>query len=183
MVGIYTKTGDQGKTSLGNGERVGKENCLISALGDLDELNCLLGLSINFIKNRETRKSLANLQNLIFNIGAEIAMGNLPSRRKFHHLSGEDVLNMEKGIDIVEKQLSELKAFILPGGSKGASSLHLARAVCRRGERTIVELHNSGKIKNKALLPFMNRLSDFLFVLARMENKGTKNPDVLWHKN
>ena len=168
---------------MGNGERVGKESCLISALGDLDELDCVIGLSINFVKNKEIRRSLATLQNLIFNIGAEIAMGNLPSHREFHHLSTEDVLNLEKAIERIEKQLSPLRAFILPGGSKGASSLHLSRAICRRGERTIVELYNSGWIKNKAILPFMNRLSDFLFVLARMENKRTKNPDVLWNKN
>lgn len=180
---IYTKTGDQGKTSLGNSKRIGKENCLISTLGDLDELNCLLGLSINFVKNKEIRKSLATLQNLIFSIGAEIALGSLPSRRDFHRLSGEDVLNIEKGIERIEKQLSTLRAFILPGGSKGAACLHLARAVCRRGERSIVELYNLGKIKNKTILPFMNRLSDFLFVLARVENKRAKKPDVLWNKN
>lgn len=180
---IYTKTGDKGKTSLGNGERVGKEDCLVSALGDLDELNCLLGLSLNFVENKEVRKSLTALQNLIFNIGAEISEGGQPSHREFHHLCEEDILNLEKSIDGVEKQLSPLRAFILPGGSLGTSFLHLARAVCRRGERNIVELYNSGKIKNKVILPFTNRLSDFLFVLARMENKRAKNPDVLWNKN
>ncbi len=180
---IYTKTGDNGKTSLRNGERVGKESCLISALGDLDELNCLLGLSIKFIKNKEVNKYLTTLQNLIFNIGAEIAIGKRATRGNFHHLGEENISNLEKNIDRIEKQLSPLKAFILPGGSKGASLLHLARAVCRRGERNIVELYNLEKIKNKAILPFMNRLSDFLFVLARMENKRTKNPDVAWNKN
>lgn len=183
MVSIYTKTGDKGKTSLSNGKRIGKENCLISALGDLDELNCLLGLSTKFVNNKEVKKSLATLQNLIFNIGAEISEGGQSSHREFHHLCEKDILNLEKSIDGIEKQLPPLQAFILPGGSLGASFLHLARAVCRRVERNIVELYNSRRIKNKVILPFTNRLSDFLFVLARMENKRTKNPDVLWDKS
>lgn len=176
---IYTKTGDDGETSLRNGVRVKKFDCLIEVLGNLDELNCVLGLSINFIKTKEAKRLIPKIQNSLFNMGSEISLSTQDSYKK---ISENEVKELEFEIDEIEKKLSPLKAFILPDGKKGGSFIHLARAVCRRSERSLTKYLIGKKIKSPVLSAYINRLSDFLFVLGRLENKITGKKETLWKK-
>ena len=174
---IYTRTGDKGQTSLANGQRVKKTDCLVEIFGNLDELNCLLGIAQNFVKTRQAKSTLPHIQNLLFNVGAQIAQA---PKRSFRAVIQKDVDDLERGINKIETRLTPLKNFILPGGLKSASFLHLSRAVCRRVERSLIKDLNPKQIVNPNLLPFINRLSDYLFVLARLENKKISAKEVLW---
>ncbi len=180
---IYTRAGDQGQTSLGSGKRIKKSECLLEVLGSLDELNCLLGLCLNFAKTKEAQKNLPKIQRQIFCLGAEISGSPLKS---FEPIGERDVKFLENQIDRIEAKLVKLRNFILPGGSTGSGFLHLSRAVCRRAERNLVEhlwrFHESQKSSSQSLIPFINRLSDYLFVLARFENQTTKHKEALWTK-
>ena len=180
---IYTRTGDQGQTLLRRGRKVGKSDCLVKSLGDLDELNSLLGLSLAFSRNRITRKVLSLLQNRIFNVGAELSGWEPAGSSNFRKIEQSDVEQLETYIDQIEKDLKPLKNFILPGGSKSAAFLHVARSVSRRTERTLVELSLRKKMRNPFLLPFLNRISDLLFVLTRVENKKSEKSEKLWKKS
>ncbi|MEE8586608.1 MAG: cob(I)yrinic acid a,c-diamide adenosyltransferase [Acidobacteriota bacterium] len=175
---IYTRSGDQGKTALFSGERVEKDHLRVEAYGTLDELNSVLGLAASFCRSRRVQQHLQLLQNKLFNAGADMATSP-GSRRSIERVGTQDWEGLEQAIDEMEEDLPRLKNFILPGGSPGASCLHLARSVCRRAERLLVQLMKHEEM-NPELLIFLNRLSDFLFVLARSENIEGGGEEVLW---
>jgi cob(I)alamin adenosyltransferase len=177
---IYTKTGDAGETSLFGGGRVAKDDARVDAYGELDELNAALGLARSLKLPADLDTLVQRLQDQLFTAGALLATpagtkaaGHIPP------LQPEWVVAMEQAIDTFESELPAMTAFILPAGTPGASALHLARTVCRRAERRVVHLHREGKV-GRDVLVFLNRLSDLLFVLARVANHRASVPDVKW---
>ena len=183
MVKIYTKTGDSGETGLFDGTRVSKHSPRVEAYGDVDELNALLGLSLAFIREDEAlRACLLTIQRDLFVVGAHLAdpTARVEAKRGDKaRLSEEKVAQLEHWIDHFEDELPALRQFILPGGSKGGATLHHARTVCRRAERRIVELSHHIEVPT-LLITYMNRLSDFLFVAARLENLRRNRPEIPW---
>ncbi len=175
---IYTRGGDGGKTSLGDGTRVSKTSARVDAYGDVDEANSVIGI-VRLHSTGETDEMLARIQNDLFDLGADLCTPekdnpDYPPLR----MTQEQVDRLEGDIDRLNAELSTLNSFILPGGSEASSYLHLGRTVCRRAERKIVALSDSEKI-NPLAITYINRLSDFLFVLGRyLNNKGKE--DVLW---
>lgn len=173
---IYTKTGDDGTTGLFGGARVRKDDARVSAYGTIDELNSILGVVRSEGPTAEVDALLVSIQNDLFVVGSELACveekrANLPMT-----LVGEaDVAKLEQAIDRAEADLAPLANFILPGGSKTASGLHVARTVCRRAEREMLSLGLRTEVS-----VYINRLSDLLFVLARFENKSHSVEDVPW---
>jgi cob(I)alamin adenosyltransferase len=170
---IYTKTGDKGTTGLSNGTRVAKDNARIAAIGAIDELNSTIGLLLTCPLESDASALLTNIQHNLFNVGGEIS---LPG---YALIDESDVTELENQLDTLNQQLAPLKDFILPGGSQAAAFCHLARATCRRAERELVSLDKEEEVSS-ALMKYINRLSDFLFVLARHINKQKNHPDVLW---
>src|SRR5262245_11341634 len=170
---IYTRTGDQGETGLFGGGRVSKDHARVDAYGDVDELNAFLGMVRSVEPMPRIDEILAPIQRDLFAIGALLAT---PNREKMaEHLSkariGDDrIAKLERAIDAGEEELEPLKAFILPGGTPKAAALHVARTVCRRAERRIVTLTHGEDIP-AVVITYMNRLSDLLFVLARVADK------------
>lgn len=178
---IYTKTGDKGETGLFGAGRVPKDSLRIDAYGTIDELNSFIGLAITEIKDENLKKLLLNIQNELFSIGTDLATPDLGKDEKLNikRISEDYILNLEKEIDKYEAELGTLKNFILPGGSKGASFLHVCRTICRRAERKVVSLSKKEKI-NENIQIYLNRLSDLFFVLSRFENKVSNHPDIIW---
>ena len=176
---IYTKTGDAGETGLFGGARIPKNALRIDAIGTIDELNACIGTARSHIGDKEIDNLLHRIQNELFNIGADLATLDTHAKSSTLRISADLVGALEKDIDRIENQLAPLKNFILPGGSVVGSTLHLARTVCRRSERSIVTLTDSESI-NPAILPYLNRLSDFLFVLARFVNSRQGQTEPLW---
>lgn len=176
---IYTRTGDKGKTSLGGGKRVAKSDCRIEVLGNLDELNACLGLALTFVRSKEAKNTIPGIQNILFNLGAQLVGA---STRSYKELSSKEVIKLEGKIDKLSGKLPRLQNFILPGGSKASANLHLARAVCRRTERSLVSALKSLKLRNPQVLAYLNRLSSYFFVLARWENKMAEQKDKIWRK-
>lgn len=180
MARIYTRSGDEGETGLGSGSvRVPKDSLRVEAYGNVDELNSVIGLARAFITDKELDAVLAELQKDLFVAGADLAApGN--GGREVPRISKDNITEMERTIDKFEDKLSPLKAFILPGGGQAGSILHYARTVARRAERSIVTLSRSEKI-NSEMLPYINRLSDLLFVMARIVNHRESKSEVEWH--
>lgn len=180
---IYTKTGDEGTTGLFGGKRVSKDDLRIEAYGTIDELNGLLGLAVAKIVNKRIKKDIVLIQNELFNLGADLAtpLDNNKIKISIPRISEIDIERIENLIDSYQKELPELRVFILPGGLESSSVLHLSRTVCRRAERRIVELSKSESIGD-SVLKYINRLSDLLFVLARFENYSNNHPEVEWKK-
>ena len=175
---IYTRGGDKGQTSLGDGERVSKADLRVDAYGDVDETNAIIGL-VRLHVTGETDKMLSRIQNDLFDLGADLCTPE-KENPKYPPLRiiQQQVDRLEQEIDQLNSELSPLNSFILPGGSAASSYLHLARTVCRRAERRIIALADSEHV-NTAAIAYINRLSDFLFVLGRfLNNKGAE--DVLW---
>jgi len=175
---IYTRGGDKGKTSLGDGKRVQKDDCRVDAYGDVDELNAVIGIA-RLHAEASADAMLGRIQNDLFDLGADLCTPEVENP-KYPPLRmvQEQVDWLEATIDSLNLELSPLNSFILPGGSAVSAHLHHARTVCRRGERRIVSLSEAEKI-NDISICYMNRLSDFLFVLGRYLNeKGAR--DVLW---
>jgi cob(I)alamin adenosyltransferase len=164
---VYTKTGDAGQTSLVSGDRVSKADLRVSAYGDVDELNSVLGVTRTFPLDAELNELLGRLQNELFTVGADLAT---PSGTPVPRVEEEMVTGLEEVIDKYLEELEPLREFILPGGSQAGAMLHLARTVARRAERVVVALAEREEI-NAAALHYLNRLSDLLFVLARVANK------------
>lgn len=170
---IYTRTGDDGSTGLGDGSRIAKNHLRVEALGDVDELNCVLGVLLAEVLPEQTRSLLVRIQHDLFDLGAELCIPG-------HHLIPDSrVEELEQAIDGYNAMLAPLKEFILPGGSRAAALCHLARTVCRRAERRLVALHQGEPVSNAALR-YLNRLSDLLFVAARDLNRDSGERDVLW---
>lgn len=170
---IYTKTGDDGSTGLANGDRVDKSDIRVEVMGNLDELNSLIGVIEASGISSDISGYLLNIQHRLFDIGGEIATpGNATN-------APESVERLEELIDSYNEDLPALKEFILPGGSLAASICHLARSVCRRCERSLVELSHTQYL-NPESLRYINRLSDLFFVLARTLNQAKGGKEVLW---
>ncbi len=174
---IYTRGGDKGLTSLGDGTRVQKSNIRIKAYGDIDEANSCIGVSMSF-SSEKIYNILIKVQNDLFDVGADLCFPVNSSKNVT--ISNNNIEFLEKEIDNINKNLSKLDSFILPSGSKSSSFLHLSRSLVRRAERSIVELGQEEEV-NSDILKYVNRLSDFLFVAARFENK--KDGDILWVPN
>ncbi len=176
---IYTKTGDDGTTGLIGNMRVKKSNPRIASYGVVDELNAALGIILSSKLGQDIRDLLTKIQNDLFVVGADLANPNLEN--KSNRVTSEMISFLEKEIDGLEAKLPPINYFILPGGDLIASQVHLARAICRRGETNIVHLSELEDINNGCLI-YMNRLSDLLFVIARTINNRKKISDVAWKK-
>jgi cob(I)alamin adenosyltransferase len=174
---VYTRFGDKGKTSLYGGKTVSKGSLRIDAYGSLDELNSTIGVVLSEIKNPKIKKELWLIQNDLFAIGASLS-GNTENKQLEEYLK-KRVTDFEKQIDSLSKKMPELMNFILPGGGKTGSFLHLARTVCRRFERRVAELSEKEKV-NKETLIYINRLSDLLFTFARFINYQEKKKEIIW---
>ena len=178
---IYTKTGDDGNTSLFGGKRVSKSNLRIKAYGTTDELNALIGVILTENVVPFTKDILIQVQNDLFEIGAELASPDSDKNKNgiIPSLSYNKIKFLEECIDKIEIELPELKNFILPGGSNSSALLHFARTICRRAERNIVELSEESKISQNIII-YLNRLSDLLFVTARYENLKASITEIKW---
>jgi cob(I)alamin adenosyltransferase len=176
---IYTKTGDKGQTSLIGGTRVPKHHIRIETYGTVDELNSYIGLIIDAISDNASLKMLKEVQDRLFTIGASLASDPDKSKMKIPDLRQSDIEALELEIDRMNEQLPELKNFILPGGNIAASYTHIARCVCRRTERLAVQLSENDFVDEKIIV-YLNRLSDYLFVLARYILHLNKISEITW---
>lgn len=178
---IYTRTGDAGETALGNGARVAKHSVRVSAYGTVDELNATLGLARLHARG-ETDDALARIQNDLFDLGADLCRPDMAGDAEADHpplrMVAAQVARLESEIDAMNGRLEPLRSFVLPGGSALAAHLHLCRTVARRAERLTVELASVEDV-NRHAVTFLNRLSDWFFVAARMANDAGRD-DVLW---
>jgi len=177
---IYTKTGDQGITSLLGGKRVPKSELRIDAYGTVDELNSYIGLLRDQQVNSKRSTLLKEIQDRLFTLGAELATSPGKDKVKKPDLLPEDITLLEKEMDKMEELLAPLTAFILPGGHQSVSFCHIARTVCRRAERITVELSAVEDV-SELVIQYLNRLSDFLFVLSRMMAKELEVDEVNWN--
>lgn len=168
---IYTRTGDDGSTGLADGSRLAKDDLLVSSIGDVDELNSQLAV-VACHAPADFLAAITTIQNELFNVGAELAMNSAMIKQ-------ENVDWLEQSLDTLNQSLTPLKEFILPGGGLAASHCHVARAICRRTERSLVSL-NKQQILNKYLMAYINRLSDYLFVLARAISKEQGADEIYW---
>ncbi len=177
---IYTKTGDDGTTGLFGGSRVAKDDDRVEAFGSVDEANAALGLAQSTTESQDIAEWLKEVQSDLFTLGAELACApDKQQKLTLPHIEARRIEWLEQTIDHIEARLSPLKNFILPGGSLGSSALHHARTVVRRAERRALHLNRQAPVRTEVLV-YLNRLSDFLFVLARYENSLEKTPDIPW---
>ena len=177
---IYTKKGDRGETRLFDGTEVRKGDQRVDAYGEVDELNSFIGAAASFLKDPALASMLAEVQKDLFSVGAQLADPGFKQqvRSKFQ-LSSDRVTSLENAIDRFETELQPLRQFILAGGGNGGAMLHVARTVCRRAERKVVDL--SAKVEvNPIVIEYLNRLSDFLFVMARVVNHREAKEEILW---
>ena len=174
---IYTKTGDGGDTALGDGERVLKDSLRVSAYGNVDELNASIGI-ITLYANAELKRKLKNIQNDLFDIGADLCVPISEKNKDRLRLSTNQIETLELEIDEMNSILEPLNSFVLPGGCRSATFLHMARTICRRAERSVVSLRSQEEINTNTLV-YLNRLSDWLFVASRVENQENSS-EVLW---
>lgn len=176
---IYTKTGDKGETSLIGGTRVRKSDIRIESYGTVDELNSYIGLVRDQEVNASRKDLLKEIQDRLFTIGSSLASDPEKSKMKIPDLHTEDITLLEKEIDKMNEILPELRVFILPGGHQSVSFCHLARVVCRRAERHIIALQQESFVAD-LVVQYLNRLSDFLFVLSRMMTHELNAEEVPW---
>lgn len=188
MAKIYTKTGDRGETGLVGGQRVSKADIRLECYGTVDELNSILGLAQATLSesnelDAEIKKNVStilnSLQNELFNLGSRLASADDETLRKMPAVEDDSITFMEKTIDAYTKELPSLKNFILPGGTMTASHIQWARTVCRRAERATVRLSQSEPVE-PASVRYLNRLSDFLFVLGRYLNYKAGRDETIW---
>lgn len=185
-VKIYTKTGDKGQTSLFSGQRVPKNDPFIIALGTVDECNSAIGAAISFLRKESVlssvKEQLEIIQHALFDVGAALAtprtkaINSKLERTRFDH---DGIELLEKWIDAMEEKLPELKSFILPGGHPTGALLHLARSICRRAERKVIPLNAAADVSDNVLI-YLNRLSDYLFVVSRYVNQLTHSQETQW---
>ena len=177
---IYTKTGDKGQTALIGGRRVSKADLRIDAYGTVDELNSWIGLVRDQPVNADRKELLKEIQDRLFTVGAELATD--PEKvpiRAIPTIIPDDVRLLEKAMDAMDAELPELRAFVLPGGHQAVSFCHLARTVCRRAERLVISLNEQSAV-DELVLQYMNRLSDYLFVLSRKMAQEVNAEEVAW---
>ena len=181
---IYTRGGDQGETGLFGGGRVPKSHLRVEAFGSVDELNATLGSALHSVEDEWIRERLLRIQHDLFVLGGSLATpgaGSDAARPATPAVPRERASEMEAWIDAATDETPSLRAFILPGGSAGAAALHLARTVCRRAERAVVRLDQEESVET-GLIQYLNRASDLLFSLARLESHRAGVADVLWEK-
>ncbi len=178
---IYTRTGDNGTTALFGGDRVLKSHPRIAAYGTVDELNAFLGQALVFSKEERLSHVLVRLQHELFVLGGDLATPT-DSRASVPRITTQHIAQLEQDIDAFEADLSPLRQFILPGGAPTAAQLHIARTVCRRAERHVVEATQATSLSDTNL-HYLNRLSDLLFVLARWANLRAGKSDVTWEQS
>jgi cob(I)alamin adenosyltransferase len=178
---IYTRTGDDGTTALGNGERRPKHDLRVAAYGTVDETNAAIGVArLHLSELPEIDAMLGLIQNDLFDLGADLAVPQREGKAERLRVVASQVDRLERDIDTLNEHLAPLTSFVLPGGTPAAAYLHLARTICRRAERIMVELAGrQDEPVSEAALRYMNRLSDFLFVASRAAN-GNGAGDVLW---
>lgn len=178
---IYTKTGDAGKTSLIGGAKVFKNNPRIETYGTVDELNSYIGLVSDFTNDEHAKNILKEIQDRLFTIGSELACDpEKETKVRIPDLHESDVELLEKEIDKMHAELPVMKNFILPGGLPAVSFTHIARCVCRRAERCCVNLQENGGKVNEIIIKYLNRLSDYLFTLARYTGMINNAPEIIW---
>lgn len=170
---IYTRTGDDGTTGLGDGERTGKDSPRVEAFGTVDELNSLIGLVLAEPVPEPIRGCLTRIQNELFDLGGELC---LPGHKL---VADERVTGLEEDLDALNADLPPLKEFILPAGDRAAATCHVARSVCRRAERRLVTLARTEEV-NEVVVHYLNRLSDLLFVVARVLARRDGSEEVMW---
>lgn len=170
---IYTRTGDDGTTGLGDGTRAAKDAPRLEAIGNVDELNSMIGLVLAYHPPAPVETMLTRIQHELFDLGGELS---LPGRTM---LGAALIDRLEQDLDTLNASLPPLKEFVLPGGAPIAAACHAARTVCRRAERALVQLHRAEPV-NPAALRYVNRLSDLLFVIARHLNQAANEPERLW---
>ena len=173
---IYTRTGDAGETGTADGSRIAKDDLLMQAIGDVDELNSQLAVLICHAPDNYVT-FIKKIQNTLFNVGGQLAMSGMEEAPVM--LVKKDVDQLEQALDELNGTLPVLKEFILPGGGLAASHCHVARAICRRAERSFVSLNRQRSL-NANMMAYMNRLSDYLFVLARSLSREGGNREVFW---
>ncbi len=176
---IYTKTGDKGLTSLIGGTRVPKHHLRIEAYGTVDELNSYIGLISDQAISQHQKQLLKEIQDRLFTVGSSLAADPERSKMKIPDLHLHDIELLEKEMDAMNEVLPELKHFILPGGNTTASYCHIARCVCRRAERLVVHLAEDSFVDEKVTM-YLNRLSDYIFVLARKLTQDTNGQENNW---
>lgn len=178
---IYTKTGDQGKTSLLGGTKVSKSSIRIESYGTIDELNSYIGLVSDYITTNSIKDILREIQDRLFTIGSSLAAD--PEKEplmKIPDLTEADVVVLEREMDRMNEELPEMKHFILPGGHVAVSTTHIARCVCRRAERLCVNLQQVESFVEPLVIKYLNRLSDYLFVLARYIGHQLQVEEIVW---
>ena len=178
---IYTRTGDDGTTALGSGERRSKFDLRIAAYGTVDETNAAIGVArLHLHDAREIDAMLGMIQNDLFDLGADLSVPEREGKAERLRVAASQVERLERDIDSLNEKLAPLTSFVLPGGTAGAAYLHLARTICRRAERMVVELAaRPDEPVGDAAIQYLNRLSDFLFVASRAANSNGAD-DVLW---
>ena len=170
---IVTRTGDKGTTGLGDGTRVSKDARRVVAMGDIDELNSAIGCVLAERIPAALRETLRSVQNDLFDLGGEVC---IPGRAA---LTSDHVARIDQRLEALREKLPPLKDFVLPGGSRAGAACHLARAICRRAERSLVALHQVEPVSAIAL-QYVNRLSDLLFLAARTLNRRTRGGETIW---
>ena len=174
---IYTRSGDEGYTNLGE-RTISKDELLVEAVGTVDELNAHIGLLISLIAaQRDMTSVFTKVQHHLFDLGGELHMPEHPK------ITAEHVTELEKQLDVWNQTLPPLKEFILPGGNQAAAVCHIVRTICRRAERSLVRLHRQVSLQNTEILRYLNRLSDLCFVAARVLARETSSTEPMWeHK-
>jgi cob(I)alamin adenosyltransferase len=179
-VKIYTKTGDAGETGLFGGPRVRKSDPRVEAYGEVDELNAAIGAARALVEDPELDRHLARIQDELFCVGAELATPHdAKARSAIPRVEAAWAGRLEGAMDAWDQELAPLRQFVLPGGTRTAAALHLARCVCRRAERRVVALAAEVEVAPEALA-YLNRLSDFLFVAARLANHRARRGEITW---
>jgi len=171
---IYTRTGDSGKTALGDGIRVDKDSDRVEAYGTVDELNSVIGMILSYNLPSAIRECLSRIQHELFDLGSELC---LPDHQV---ITATQVSKLEQDLDRFNTDLPHLREFVLPGGGRSASTCHLARTTCRRAERRLVSLGKVASIFPHAI-PYLNRLSDLLFVIARVLSRSEDRREIMWN--
>jgi cob(I)alamin adenosyltransferase len=178
---IYTKTGDKGSTSLIGGTKVPKSHIRIESYGTVDELNSYIGLVRDSIEDEKSRAVLLEIQDRLFTIGSSLACDpEKETKMAIPDLNEEDISLLEREIDAMENKLPEMKSFILPGGHTSISFIHIARCVCRRAERIVVHMQEENMPVDALVIKYINRLSDYLFMLARYIALLIQVPEIPW---
>jgi len=176
---IYTKTGDKGQTSLIGGTRVSKADLRIDTYGTVDELNCYIGLVRDLNTDEKRRALLKEIQDRLFTIGSNLAAEPEQQKKAIPDLKNEDIALLEQAIDEMDATLPPLRHFVLPGGHTSVAFCHVARAVCRRTERLVIALAQQTEV-HPMIVPYLNRLSDYLFILSRKMAQELGIEEIKW---